>query len=230
MKNKVQDMPSIAHPWDLEPREAMRLQEELSRHVIDDMPLGEIATVAGIDVGFNGDLAIAALVLLDYPSLAPINTAVSTRRVTFPYVPGLLSFREGPVVMEVLGKLDERPDLIIFDGQGRAHPRRLGIACHIGLLSDVPSIGCGKSRLCGTHEEPATEKASHTPLLDKDETIGAVLRTRSGVRPVFVSAGHRVDLESSMKFVLSCCTRYRLPEPTRLAHRLAAESKQSMGG
>ena len=213
------------HLRDLKPEEAIALQKQLAGDVIDDVPLGEVSTVAGIDVGFQDDLAIAAITLLDFPSLNPIDEVVSKRRVSFPYIPGLLSFREGPVVLDAISKSDERPDLLIFDGQGRAHPRRLGIACHIGLLTGIPSIGCGKSRLCGRHAEPASEKGNHVPLVHRDETIGAVVRTRDGVKPVFVSVGHLIDLESSIRLVLSCCTRYRLPEPTRLAHNLATRMK-----
>ena len=218
-------MARITHPWNLEPKEAMLLQSELASQVIEDVPLAGISTVAGVDVGFQDDLAIAAIILLDFPGLNPINKAVSKRRVSFPYIPGLLSFREGPVILDAINKSDERPDLLIFDGQGRAHPRRLGIACHIGLLTGIPSIGCGKSRLCGRHAEPASEKGNHVPLVHRDETIGAVVRTRDGVKPVFVSVGHLIDLESSIRLVLSCCTRYRLPEPTRLAHNLATRMK-----
>lgn len=224
----MQGMSSISHPWDLKPKAAIVLQKELASQIIDDVPLGDISTVAGIDVGFQDDLAIAAIVLLDFPGLNVINQAVSKRRVSFPYVPGLLSFREGPVILDAIDKLSERPDLLIFDGQGRAHPRRLGIACHIGLLTGTPSIGCGKSRLCGRHGEPAREKGDSVPLVDNDETIGAVVRTRDGVKPVFVSAGHLVNLESSVRIILCCCTKYRLPEPTRLAHHLAAESKKDL--
>jgi len=223
---KLQGMLHVSHPWDLKAKEAIALQKKLALQVIDNVSLERITTVAGIDVGFKDDLAIAAIILLDFPDLDPIDTAVIERRVSFPYVPGLLSFREGPAVMDVIAKLDMKPDLIIFDGQGRAHPRRLGLACHIGLLTGIPSIGCGKSRLCGRHEEPAIEKGSHAPLLDKGEIIGAVVRTRTGVKPVYISAGHLIDIESSIRLVLACCKKYRLPEPTRLAHNLAASMKK----
>jgi deoxyribonuclease V len=141
--------------------------------------------------------------------------------VTFPYVPGLLSFREGPAVLDALDKLKSPPDLLIFDGHGLAHPRRFGLACHLGLLVDIPAIGCAKSRLCGQYEEPGPHRGDTMPLIDKGEVVGAAVRTRAGVKPVFVSIGHRVDLPTSIHYVLACCRGYRLPETTRWAHRLA---------
>ena len=147
---------------------------------------------------------------------------MATRKVEFPYISGLLSFSEGPVILDALEKLATKPDLIIFDGQGVAHPRRLGIASHIGLLADLPAIGCAKSRLCGQHEEPDFESGNHVPLVDQGETIGAVVRTRSRIKPMYVSVGHRIDLKTSIKYVLACCRGYRLPETTRQAHHLAA--------
>jgi deoxyribonuclease V len=160
-------------------------------------------------------------VVLALEGLAPVDYAVATRPVTFPYVPGLLAFREGPVVLDALEKVGTTPDLLIFDGQGLAHPRRLGIASHIGLLVDMPAIGCAKSRLCGGHDEPGEEPGDYASLVDNGEIIGAVLRTRRGVKPVFVSIGHRVDLATSIEYVLACCRGYRLPETTRWAHRVA---------
>ena len=222
----MQDMSRISHPWNLKPKEAMVLQKRLAGEVVDNVPLAKVSTVAGIDVAFQKDTAIAAVVLMGYPDLEPIETSVAKRPIAFPYIPGLLSFREGPVIMEALDNLGHRPDLCIFDGQGKAHPRRLGIACHIGLIIGIPSIGCGKSRLCGHHDEPGHTRGCHVPLMDKDDIIGAVVRTRDGIKPVYVSAGHLIDLESSIRMVLSCCTKYRLPEPIRHAHRLAESAKQ----
>jgi len=223
----MQDMSDISHSWNLTPKEAAVLQKRLAREVIGDVPLPKVSTIAGVDVAFQNDTAIAAIVLLGYPDLQPIGSSIAKRRVTFPYVPGLLSIREGPVILDAMEALSVRPDLCIFDGQGRAHPRRLGIACHIGLITDIPAIGCGKSRLCGHHEEPDPAKGSHVPLVDKDETVGAVVRTRDGVKPVYVSIGHRIDLSSSIRMILSCCTKYRLPEPTRQAHHLAGKAKRN---
>jgi deoxyribonuclease V len=209
----------------LSPLEASALQSELAKQVVREMQSGDVATVAGIDVGIHVGVSRAAVVVLDYPGLETVEYAVATRPVTFPYIPGLLSFREGPVILDALKKLSAAPDLLIFDGQGVAHPRRLGIASHIGLLVDLPSIGCAKSRLCGKYEEPGFERGSHVPLMDKGETIGSVVRTRSGVKPVFVSVGHRLDLRTSVDYVLACCRGYRLPETTRRAHLMASKKR-----
>jgi deoxyribonuclease V len=211
----------FSHAWDLSPTEAIALQKELSAQVIRETKLGSVATVAGIDASYRDGVARAAVAVLSYPALEMIDHAVVTRLTSFPYVPGLLSFREGPGVLDTLERLKIRPDLLIFDGQGLAHPRRFGLACHIGLLADIPSIGCAKSRLSGQYREPGGERGDYTLLLDKGETIGAAVRTRRGAKPVFVSIGHRVDLPTSIDYVLNCCHGYRLPETTRWAHRLA---------
>jgi deoxyribonuclease V len=170
-------------------------------------------------------MARAAVVVLALPSLQPVDYAVAQVPVTFPYVPGLLTFREGPSVIKALRKLDSRPDLLIFDGQGQAHPLRIGLAAHMGVILDQPSVGCAKSRLVGEHDEPGNHVGDWTPLRDGDEVIGAVLRTRAGVKPVFVSIGHRVDLEAAIDLVLRCTGRYRLPETTRYAHRVAGGAR-----
>jgi deoxyribonuclease V len=197
------------------------LQDQLAWQVVRETQLGLVATVAGIDASFGGGLARAAVAVLSYPGLQVIESAVAARPVTFPYVPGLLSFREGPAVLDALDKLKSPPDLLIFDGHGLAHPRRFGLACHLGLLVDIPAIGCAKSRLCGQYEEPGPHRGDTMPLIDKGEVVGAAVRTRAGVKPVFVSIGHRVDLPTSIHYVLACCRGYRLPETTRWAHRLA---------
>lgn len=217
------------HGWDLSPEEAFALQRELAARVERQPRLGPVDRVAGIDVSIRDDVARAAVVVLDFEGLTPVDYAVATRPVTFPYVPGLLAFREGPVVLDALGRLDPAPDLLIFDGQGLAHPRRLGIASHIGLLVDLPAIGCAKSRLCGRHDEPG-EQGSYAPLLDGGEVIGAALRTRQGTKPVYVSIGHRVDLATSIEYVLACCRGYRLPETTRWAHRVAGGDEPPIRG
>ncbi|NWG87917.1 MAG: deoxyribonuclease V [Hydrogenophilaceae bacterium] len=216
----------IEHPWNLSPAEAIALQQRLRRKVDCSDRLSPVHCVAGIDVGFEdgGNITRAAAVVLDLPGLQVIEQAVARRPTTFPYVPGLLSFRELPAVLEALAKLKTTPDLILCDGQGLAHPRRFGIACHLGVILDLPTIGVGKTRLCGRHEEPANQKGAWVPLLDRGETIGAVLRTRAGVKPVYVSIGHRVSLETAIRYTLACTTRYRLPETTRQAHRLASSS------
>jgi len=180
-----------------------------------------VTTVAGVDAGYRDDMARAAVVVLTYPGLEVTDYATADRPVTFPYIPGLLTFREAPAVLDAMEKLTTLPDLLIFDGQGIAHPRRLGIASHIGVLLDMPAIGCAKSRLCGRHEEPDSEKGSHVPLIHNGDIIGAVTRTRNNVKPVFVSPGHRIDLPTSVEYVLSCCRKYRLPETTRQADHLA---------
>ncbi|GAB4534777.1 MAG: deoxyribonuclease V [Anaerolineae bacterium] len=210
-----------SHPWDISPQEAFELQSELAMRVERQLRLGPLRYVAGIDVSVRDEVAYAAVVVLDFSSLSPVDYTVATRPVTFPYVPGLLAFREGPVVLDALERVGTLPDLLIFDGQGVAHPRRLGIASHIGVLVDMPSIGCAKSRLCGRHDEPGDEPGDYTFLVDRGEVIGVALRTRKGVKPVYVSIGHRVDLTTSIDYVLACCRGYRLPETTRWAHRVA---------
>lgn len=215
------------HSWDMSPQEARRLQMTLAAHIIRENRLGSFETVAGIDVGMKGDMARAVVVVLNFPELDIVSQTTATRRITFPYIPGLLSFREGPVILDALRRLDRNPGLLIFDGQGIAHPCRLGIASHIGLLSDIPSIGCAKSRLCGQYREPDVERGSYVPLMDHGEIIGAIVRTRTHVKPVFVSIGHRIDLKTSIDVILGCCKGYRLPETTRQAHRLASEWKNS---
>ena len=211
----------LAHSWDLSPQAAFVLQNELAARVERRPRLASVRYVAGIDVSVRDDDARAAVVVLDFESLTPIDYAIANRPVSFPYVPGLLAFREGPVVLEALERVSTTPDLLIFDGHGVAHPRRLGIASHIGVLVDMPAIGCAKSRLCGQHDEPGNESGDYTSLVDREEVIGAVLRTRRGVKPVYVSIGHRVDLETSIKHMLACCRGFRLPETTRWAHRVA---------
>ncbi len=218
-------MANYTNSWDLSPKDAMALQKKLSKNVLRKNRMPKIQTVAGIDVGTKGDIARAAIVVLNFPQLDIIEQATTIHKIQFPYIPGLLSFREGPVILKTLSKLSVTPDLLIFDGQGIAHPRRLGIASHIGLLTDIPSIGCAKSRLCGHYEEPELEYGSHTPLMDHHQTIGAVLRTRTGVKPVFVSIGHRINLNTCIDYVLACCLKYRLPETTRHAHKLASYEK-----
>ena len=215
-------MTAIAqHRWDVAPQEAVAIQQRLRSLVMTENRLGTVRTVAGVDVGFQGEVAQAAVVVLRYPQLEPMDYVLSQRPVTFPYIPGLLAFREGPVVMDALEQLRTDPDLLIFDGQGLAHPRRVGIATHIGVLVDRPSIGCAKSRLCGEHHQPAEARGSTARLTDGDEVIGMVVRTQDGVKPLYVSIGHKVDLETAVTYVLNCCRKYRLPEPIHYAHRVA---------
>lgn len=216
-------MNATRHTFDISPHGAREMQQRLRACVIGRDELPTIRTVAGIDVGFPTEgTARAAVAVLSYPELAPIARAVAHRRTRFPYIPGLLSFREIPAVLDALEKVSPAPDLILYDGQGYAHPRRFGLACHLGVLTRIPAIGVAKSRLIGEFAEPGNRKGDWTPLKDSGETIGAVLRTRSNVAPLFVSVGHRICLETAVRYVLACCTRYRLPETTRAAHRLAS--------
>ena len=214
----------VRHRWDLAPREAMALQTRLAARIEREDRLGELRRVAGVDVGFesNGTIARAAVAVLAFPSLEIVDCAIARMPVTFPYIPGLLSFREVPVVVAALGNLRTKPDVVLCDGQGIAHPRRCGFASHLGLVTGLPTIGVAKTRLIGTHREPAASRGRWTPLVDHGETIGAVLRTRAGVKPLYVSIGHRVSLATAIRLVMACLTRYRLPETTRWAHRLAS--------
>jgi deoxyribonuclease V len=212
------------HRWNLTPKQAIALQSDLRERVVRVDRLGEVRRVAGIDVGYEDDkrAARAAVAVLTFPGLELEAYAIARQPVRFPYVPGLLSFREAPVVLKAFERLRSAPDLILYDGQGIAHPRRCGIASHVGLLLDIPVIGVAKSRLIGEYAKLPAAKGRWVPLTDADEIIGAVLRTRAGVKPVYVSVGHRVSLETAVRYVLACCTRYRLPETTRWADRLAS--------
>ncbi len=218
------------HPWDVSPAEAMAIQQSLRDKVSQEADFTQVRTVAGVDVSIKDDIAKAAIVVLDYPDLIPIDQSTAEQPAQFPYIPGLLVFREGPVVLRALEKLVTEPDLFIFDAQGLAHPRRMGLATHIGLIIDRPSIGCAKSRLCGTHHEPGPERGAYTHLYDGNEIIGAVVRSRSKVQPVYVSIGHRIDLETAINYVLDCCRDYRLPETTRWAHKVAGGEEIKIAG
>ncbi|HXZ91923.1 MAG TPA: deoxyribonuclease V [Burkholderiales bacterium] len=224
MKAATRAPTPIAHCWDLTPKEAVALQRELSTRVERADRIGRVRRVCGIDVGFeeDGRITRAAVALLAFPSLEPLEDAVARRPTSFPYVPGLLSFREIPAVLEALALLKARPELLLCDGQGIAHPRRCGLASHTGLATGLPSIGVAKTRLVGEHRQPGLRRGAWAPLVDQGETIGAVLRTRTGVKPLYVSIGHRVSLPTAIEYVLACCTRYRLPETTRRAHHLAS--------
>ncbi len=212
------------HAWDVTPQEAIAIQENLWQRVIRHDQHGVIQRVAGIDIGFeeNGALTRAAVVVLSFPGLEWIESAVARRATSFPYIPGLLSFREAPAALEALEQLKSLPDLLICDGQGIAHPRRFGLASHLGLLCDLPSIGAAKSRLIGEHATLGAARGEWQYLFDKGEVVGAALCTRQNTRPVYVSIGHRVSLESAIRYTLDCARRFRLPEPTRQAHQLAS--------
>ena len=225
------------HSWDVSPKEAIALQKALAGAVVRADRFGRggrraIRRVAGVDAAFadGGRTIRAAAVMLDYPGLALVDEVLVERPTAFPYVPGLLSFREVPALLEALGRLSSMPDLILCDGHGYAHPRRFGLACHLGLWLERPTIGVAKSRLTGRHDEPGLAKGDVAWLLagagaQPRERIGAVLRTRERVKPVYVSAGHRVSLKTAVALTLACATRYRLPEPTRLVDKLSKASR-----
>lgn len=223
-------IPPPLHRWSLTPKQAIRLQRRLADHVRVE-PLGRPARiVAGADMAFSpdGQRCVAGVVIYECSSGTVLEQVLAWRPARFPYVPGLLSFREAPAVLAAVRKLKTRPDLFMFDAHGLAHPRRLGLASHAGLLIGAPAIGCAKSRLCGQHREPPAAPGRFAPLIHADETVGAVLRTRAGVKPVFVSVGHRVTLDDAIRVVLACVTRYRLPEPTRLAHILVTHHRRDV--
>jgi deoxyribonuclease V len=212
------------HRWPKTVAAARSIQESLRHEVIKKDELAKPRRVAGVDVGFEqgGTVTRAAVAVLDFRDLTLREHAIVRRKTRFPYVPGYLSFREAPAILAALKKLREKPDLIICDGQGLAHPRRFGLACHLGVLADIPSIGVAKSRLIGDHDRLLERKGAWTPLFVDGERIGAVLRTRTGVRPLYISIGHRISLRTAIRYVLLCTTKYRLPETTRHAHRLAS--------
>lgn len=212
------------HTWDISPSDAVQLQKTLAGKVILDDDAGSVCCVAGVDVGYRkiDGRGRAAIAVLSFPDLELVDSAVAHREVDFPYIPGLLSFRELPVVLDALESLRIRPDLLLCDGQGYAHPRRFGIACHLGVLTDIPAIGVGKTRLTGKYTEPGSGRGDWSPLLDGQDTLGAVLRTRNGCKPLFISQGHRVSLATAIDYVMRCTTRFKLPETTRLAHHLAS--------
>ena len=211
------------HAWNVSLEEARKIQAALANQVIRHDDFGDIRTVAGVDIGLRQDTAKAAVVVLSFPELEPLEQVLVETPLAFPYIPGLLSFRETPPILAAFEKVQTTPDLIMTDGQGLAHPRLFGIAFHLGLLLDVPAIGCAKSRLYGRHQMPAEEAGSCEWLYDNDDSvIGAALRTRTKVKHVYISIGHRISLESAVETTLKCGRGYRLPEPTRLAHKVAA--------
>lgn len=217
------------HDWNLSPAQAIEIQKQL-RYEVETQDRFEqpIKTVAGIDLGYDvkNDTSRAVVVILSFPELELIETSEARLPIQFPYVPGLLSFRETPVAIKALEKLQNAPDVILCDGQGLAHPRRFGIACHIGILADVPTIGVAKSLLVGKFENLGEERGSVAPLIHKNEQIGVALRTKNKVQPVYVSVGHRISLETATDLVLQCAPKYRLPETTRLADKMASYRKK----
>jgi deoxyribonuclease V len=217
------------HDWNLSVSEGRGLQERLAGRVqIRPLP-PDIRLVAGADVAFSLEARafFASVVVLELPALQVVEEVSARHRPTFPYVPGMLTFREGPVLLRAFAKLKHAPDAVLFDGQGIAHPRRLGLASHLGLWLNLPTIGCAKSRLIGEHAEPGRRQGAARDLLDGGERIGLVLRTQNGVNPIYLSPGHLSDVDSAARLVLRCLTRYRLPEPTRLADIRVAQVKRA---
>ena len=220
------------HPWNVTYKEAIKIQEKLREQLIFDLPFNRPKTVAGMDVSVSrkSTLGWAAVVVLSYPQLQVIEETWAKGKIDFPYIPGLLSFREIPLLTEALRELKTQPDVFMCDGQGIAHPRQMGLACHIGIIIKRPTIGCAKTRLVGEYSEPAPEKGQHAFLLHEGKVVGAVLRTRAGTKPVFVSPGYGLSLQNAIEVVLSCCTKYRIPEPIRAAHRLVNQLRKDQGG
>ncbi|WP_199611406.1 deoxyribonuclease V [Flocculibacter collagenilyticus] len=220
--------PVIQHSWDISENEAIILQQQLAPKVIQDDHFEGINLVAGVDVAYakESDEMIAAVVMLNAHTLEIVETATATHQSTFPYIAGLFSFREIPVLLEAIAKLHRKPDLIVCDGQGYAHPRRFGLACHLGVLFDLPTIGCGKTRLLGEHKEVPSERGQYEFLEDNREVIGAVLRTQTNIKPVYVSVGHRMSLPTAINWILKLTPKYRLPETTRTADQLVRKTQK----
>lgn len=217
------------HEWKLSPQAAIELQKQLAYEVIAEDKFAEpIKTVAGIDLGYDvkTDTSRAVVVVLSFPELELLEKSEAILPIQFPYVPGLLSFRETPVAIKALEKLENAPDLILCDGQGLAHPRRFGIACHIGIIANVPTIGVAKSILVGKYENLGERRGNTAPLIHRKEQVGVALRTRENVQPIYVSIGHKISLETAVNYVLQCTPKYRLPETTRLADKLASYRKK----
>ena len=219
----------IHHRWDISPSEAVALQKKLASQILIEPLEREVKTIAGVDCAFSddGDI-IAAAVLCDAETMEILESASVRRPCRFPYISGLLSFREAPAVIEALRKLPSRPDLLMCDGQGLAHPRGVGLACHVGLWVDIPTVGVAKSRLVGEHRQPGPRRGARTQLLYKGKIVGSVLRTRDGVKPLYVSVGHRLTLSEAIRWVLRSGRGVRLPEPTRQADQLVAQCKKRM--
>ena len=220
------------HPWNVPYKQAVEIQNKLRKELVLDVPISVPKTVAGIDVSVSKSSpdGWAAVVVLSYPHLEPLEESWAQGKIDFPYIPGLLSFREISLIVKALQGLSSEPDIFLCDGQGIAHPRRMGLAAHLGVLLRKPTIGCAKRRLTGHHGEVGQAKGDYALLEDKGEVIGAVLRTRSGVKPVFVSPGYAISLAMAVDLVLACCTKYRIPEPIRTAHKLVNRLRETQGG
>jgi deoxyribonuclease V len=222
-------IPRAPHSFALSPAEAIAVQKRMAAQVVARAPKGSLRLLAGVDCAFSadGERCLAAAVLWDLETRAPLETRTAWRPLRFPYVPGLLSFRETPAILAALRKLRGTPDALLVDGHGYAHPRRFGVACHLGVLVGIPTVGVAKSRLCGAHAEPGERRGDHTLMTHDGDVIGSVVRTREGSKPIYVSVGHLVDLASAEALVLAADGGHRLPEPTRLADRAVAEAKRN---
>jgi deoxyribonuclease V len=222
-------LPRARHSWTLSPKQAVRLQQRLAKEIRQTPLGGPVHLVAGGDAAFtpDGGQVIAGWVVWDLRAQDVADAALVVRPVRFPYVPGLLSFREAPALIAAARKLEVEPQVFMLDGQGLAHPRRFGLACHLGLLIDRPSIGCAKSRLCGTHDMPPHTPGASAPLVHDGDLVGRVLRTRQGAKPLYISVGHKITLARAVRLTLRCCTKFRLPEPTRLAHQLVSKRRNA---
>jgi deoxyribonuclease V len=222
-------IPRVPHRWQLSPRQAVAVQRLLAAGVRFDKPAHPLRFVAGLDAALSPDSAhcLAGVVLWDSETGRTLEEHIARRPLRFPYIPGLLSFREAPALLAALRQLKHAPDVLMCDGQGWAHPRRFGIACHVGVICDLPALGCAKSRLVGDAVEPGTHRGDTAPLREGSVILGEVVRTRSGVKPLYVSVGHRLDQATARALVLRCATDHRLPEPTRLADRLVARAREA---
>ncbi len=210
----------LIHPWNVSPRRAIQIQDELRKKIRLRAPSVSWKRIAAADVAYSrtDDRLFAGFLLFSYPELTLLESASARGQASFPYIPGLLTFREAPILIRAFSQLKTKPELVLIDGQGIAHPRSMGIAAHLGLIFDLPTIGCAKSRLIGEDEEPPADQGSSAPLIEKGRIVGMIVRTRTGVKPVYVSPGHKIDVATSVKIVLSLCRGYRIPEPLRQAH------------
>ena len=218
------------HNWNIKPKQAVQIQKSLADKVSFHKLPDKISTIAGYDISYHykSNKMIAGVVVLEYPSLKELEKFFCINTINFPYIPGLLSFREVPIVVELIQKHLLQADVNIFDGHGIAHPRGMGLASHIGVILDIVALGCAKKRLIGEYDLPETSKGSMSDLIFKDKVVGKVLRTKDNVKPVFISVGNQLNLEELPDFVLSCTTKYRIPEPTRLAHNAVTEYKKKL--
>ncbi|OGP73740.1 MAG: endonuclease V [Deltaproteobacteria bacterium RBG_16_50_11] len=215
------------HSWKVSPKKAIQIQEALRERVILEKTLSKVRTIGGGDVAYakDEDRLVGVVVVLSFPHMETLEVATANGKTSFPYIPGLLTFREGPILLKTFQKLEMKPDVMIFDAQGIAHPRGLGLASHMGLCLDLPSIGCAKTPLLGKFTMPGLRRGDFELIRKEGEGVGAVLRTKNGVKPLFVSPGHLLDLQTSIRLVLACCRGFRIPEPLRLAHQLAERQK-----